>query len=250
MKITVLKQILFVCIFYILVSCSHGDAVSPDSSSTGVGGSMARLTINGNTLIAATTNSELKAFTIGNNGVPVQSSVVAVNATVETIFPYNNYVLLGTETGMFAYEVSDNGKLTYISNVEHIRSCDPVAAQNNFAYITLNGLGTRCGSSSSMLQIYDISSITKPKLIKEYAMDNPFGVGIDGNLLFVCDNGLAVYDVQDKSNIQKLMHHYIAAWDVIPYKNILIVTGETGIHQYSYNLNDKSLELLSSIKTN
>jgi len=70
-------------------------------------------------------------------------------------------------------------------------------------------------------------------------MYNPHGLGIEGNLLFVCDGdaGLKIYDRTDPLGIlnNQLAHFAdIDTYDVIPFNGILMLIGEDGIYQYDY----------------
>ena len=86
----------------------------------------------------------------------------------------------------------------------------------------------------------DISTITTPVLLGSYAMTNPKGLGIDGDLLFLCDgpDGLKVYDKTNHSTItDNQISHFpgIVAFDVIPWNGVLIMSAEEGIYQYDYS---------------
>jgi hypothetical protein len=82
-------------------------------------------------------------------------------------------------------------------------------------------------------------------------MTNPHGLGLDENLLFVCDGsaGLKIFDASDPNGIDShLLASYpnINAIDVIPHGNIAMVIGKDGLYQYDYS-NLKSMKLLSKI---
>jgi hypothetical protein len=76
-------------------------------------------------------------------------------------------------------------------------------------------------------------------------MEGPRGLGIDGDLLFVCDYNLKVYDASDVHNLKKMNEFNITSKDVIPYRGMLFVIGESGFFQYKY-MND-TIEFLSKI---
>jgi hypothetical protein len=70
-------------------------------------------------------------------------------------------------------------------------------------------------------------------------MSEPYGLGIDNKILFVCDGqaGLKVYDASDPLRIDlHMLKQYtnLKAFDVIPFGNVLIMIAEDGIYQYSY----------------
>jgi hypothetical protein len=71
-------------------------------------------------------------------------------------------------------------------------------------------------------------------------MYGPQGLGIDGDLLFICDGdaGLKIYDASDPMDItQHLVASFpsINAYDVIPMNNYLFMIGEKGFMLYDYS---------------
>jgi hypothetical protein len=68
-------------------------------------------------------------------------------------------------------------------------------------------------------------------------MQGPQGLGIGGNLLFVCDGvaGLKVFDAVDPMQIQPLKTAAdLDCYDVIPVQQNLVVSDDLGILQYNY----------------
>ncbi len=106
----------------------------------------------------------------------------------------------------------------------------------SYAYVTLNSQNDWCGRTTNELKVVDISNIENPNEIAQYEMNGPRGLGLAGDTLFLCDNGLKVYDVSQAKNI-KLIHHFqdFHAKDVIPYRNMLFGIGEDGFFQYRYS---------------
>jgi len=83
-------------------------------------------------------------------------------------------------------------------------------------------------------------------------MENPYGVGLDGNTLFVCDGtaGLKVYDASDVTNL-KLLNTIknIEPTDIIAINGLAIVVDKNAIYQYDYK-NINNIKLLSTTKLN
>ncbi|MDP3464088.1 MAG: hypothetical protein Q8S18_14955 [Bacteroidales bacterium] len=232
---------------------SFGSAeISINPGSTGVGGSMARFTIINNFMYAVH-NDALKTFDITNTPGITSGQDIQLNRMVETIFPLQEKLFLGTTTGMLVYDISNPSTPTFISEFNHINSCDPVVVQGNYAYVTLRS-GTQCGGFTNQLDVVDISSITNPFLVKSYPMFNPHGLGIDNNILFICDGeaGLKVYDATDPMEIHmNQIAHFpgIKAFDVIPLDGILMMIGADGLFQYDYS-DSSELILISHIQVN
>lgn len=223
--------------------------VNLTSMNTGISGSMARFTIS-NTYLYAVHNRVLKIFNIGKVPGMNAEDDIQLFRMAETIFPYNNKLFLGTTTGMLVYGLTNPSKPELISTFEHINSCDPVVVQGDLAYVTLRS-GTKCEGFTNQLDVVDISSIKKPVLKKSYQLFNPHGLGIDNNVLFICDgsDGLKVYDATDPMSIKanQLAHFQdIRAFDVIPVNGILMMIGADGLYQYDYS-NQDNMVLLSAI---
>lgn len=243
-----MKRILYVLAIMLLVYSCKGDSISKDSAATiGKGGSTARFTIADNYLYIVD-NQSLKVFRIIEPENPTFIKRVPLNTVVETIFPFEGHLLVGTQTGMFIFNISNPEDPARVATYSHIASCDPVVAEGNYAYVTLRS-GNNCNRGLNALDVLDIRDIRSPQLVKSYSMQNPHGLGVDGKFLFVTegDYGLKVFDKTNPSDL-KLIKTFqdFTAFDVIPNDNVLIITGKQGIYQYSYNAQNE-LILLSKI---
>jgi hypothetical protein len=226
-------------------------AISPGNS-TGIGGSMARFTISSDYLYMLD-GGNIHSADISVPTAPAQVSSQYVSWDIETIFPYNQKLFIGARSGMHIYDLSTPENPVKLTSYAHINSCDPVVVNGDYAYVTLRS-GSQCEGFTNQLEVLDISEITAPSLVKVYPMHNPHGLGIDEDVLFICDGdaGLKIYDAKDKNNIDKnLIKHYwnIHAFDVIPFNNVLMLIGEDGIVQYDYS-DLSAIKKLSHIKIN
>jgi hypothetical protein len=221
----------------------------PSSGGTGKAGSTARFAIK-NSLLYTVDNSTLRLFNITQPSDPTLQKEVGIGGGIETIFPYKEYLFFGTTTGMLIYNATDPENISYVGSISHFFGCDPVVVEGSYAYVTIKG-GATCQSEwESQLEVIDISNITNPTRVETYRMEDPNGLGIDGNTLFICDGkaGLKVYNAADKLSIDKnlLSTQKIHAYDVIPYNNTALVIGDDGLYQYDYS-DPKNLKLLSVI---
>jgi hypothetical protein len=242
-----IKYILFVLpLMIIMFGCDSGSSDEyrgPDG--TGKGGSTARFTICGNYLYTVN-NYDMRVFSLADPANPAPFTKVDVGFGIETIYPRGDSLLfLGSQNGMYIFNIGTNGFPLYQSYFQHIRSCDPVVADAKYAYVTLNTNHNRCGRFTNELQIVDITNLNSPWLRNTLQMWGPQGLGIDNKTLFVCDNGLKVFDVTDVMNIRLKQNFNIAANDVIPDNGNLIVIGNDGLYQYKYD-ND-TITFLSKI---
>lgn len=211
--------------------------------SVGIGGSMARFTINDDYLYTLKAN-ELSSFFIHPDGSLNASNTTTIDRDAETLFPYNNHLFMGTTTGMIIYSLSAPDNPQYVAHIDHIQACDPVVVDGNRAYVTMSN-GINCWGTNQ-LDVIDVTNYAAPTTISSYWMTNPKGIGVDGNMLFLCDgiDGLKVFDKTDDHAItsNELAHFAtIHAFDVIPHNGILLMTGDDGIYQYDYSdINDIS----------
>ncbi len=225
-------------------------ATAPGNPATsGIGGSMARFTIEGDYLYMLDAGS-IHSVSIEALTNPVVKSKSMIAWDIETIFPHNGILFFGAQSGMYIYGLADPEKPNRISQYTHVRSCDPVVVEGDLAYVTLRS-GTTCQGFTNQLEVINIKDLTNPVLLKIYPMTNPHGLGIDNKNLFVCDgdDGLKVYDATDHLKISdNQLAHYknINTYDVIPYQNVAIMTGKDGIYQYDYS-NPKDIKQLSRL---
>lgn len=227
------------------------DAVveAADAGGTGQGGSLARFKIVGDHLYAVDSHY-INVFNITDLQNPVEGEDVFAGFDIETIFNRGEYLFLGSMRGMYIYDISSPGSPQFVSEFQHGTACDPVVVDGDYAYVTLRG-GSFCGATESGLYIVDISTIENPELVVQYPLDEPYGLGIKDEKLFVCDgsSGLKVYDKTDIMNLETLnVFENIVTFDVIPQENQLLLVGDDILTQYSYQ--DDGLELISSFSLN
>jgi hypothetical protein len=231
---------------FVLSACAMSEKsdIGGDVSS-GKGGSLARFTISGNYLYTVD-QSSLHTISLADVEHPVKIADQSLGIYTETIYPYKNSLLLGTETGMFVYDLSNPASPRQLTYFRHIRSCDPVVAQDNYAYVTLNTGNQRCFNGANELQILDITNLNSPQLVKTLSLSTPLGLDIDNDTLYVCDQGLKVYNVASKQNpVQINYFSDIKAQDVIHQPGRVIVIGTDGLHQYKQTAD--GLQKISSI---
>jgi hypothetical protein len=152
---------------------------------------------------------------------------------------------------MFIYDISNPQQPKPEGMFTHATACDPVVADDNYAFVTLRS-GTRCDGTTDQLDVIDIKNVTAPKLIKTYTMTNPFGLALDENLLFVCDGkaGLKVYDRSEPEKLALLQHIVgMETYDAIAWNKRLLVVAKNGLYQYDYT-QPKQLRLLSKLGIN
>jgi hypothetical protein len=211
---------------------------APDKAANdGKAGSLARFALY-NDYLYVVNRSSLLPFNINNVIAPtrLQELYIARGGDIETIYPFNNNLLIGSTTGMSIYGLTNPASPNYRSVFRHWTGCDPVVAAGNHAYVTVRG-GNPCGNALSELTILDISNFDQPTIVKNYAMTSPYGLSINnGNQLIVCDgaDGIKFFDVTDKNNIRSTKTiSGVFAYDVIEHgNNLALFSCKDGFYQY------------------
>jgi len=225
-------------------------AAASSDKSTGIGGSTAGMTLIGDYIYAIGEPHSLTTLALGPNGVPSTLATQFVGFDLETIFPFQDKLFLGSKQGVYMYQISNPATPLAIGQFSHGRACDPVVSDGDYAYVTLR-TGTSCGGADNELDVVDVRDPAHAVLVKSYPMVTPQGLGKDGNLLFVCDAGQGVR-LLDASNPQALQTiGKIGAGsptDVIAAGNRLLVVDKTGFSQYDYS-NSRQIDLLSYYST-
>jgi len=208
----------------------------------GVSGSMARFILVDQYLYTAA-NSVLSPYDLSDISNPIKQANINMSFEIETMFPYNGNLFLGSPSGMYIYSLSNPLAPSYVSMYEHMTGCDPVVVKGTTAYVTIR-TGNTCNGWQNTLEVIDIANVNAPTMLASYSMVNPHGLGISSNsdnTLFVCDGdaGLKIFDATKPLEIsQNLIKTYseIHAYDVIPLKdNTLMMIGEDGLYQYDFS---------------
>lgn len=224
-----------------------GLAGAASVSPYGAGGSMARFAIVTDRLYTVS-NSDLNVFNIAAAGQPSFTRKASVGWNIETLYPFKNKLFIGSATGMFVYDIANPDNPVPTGRFTHVRSCDPVIADDDHAYVTLR-TGTQCGGGVNTLDVLKWNGTSDPLLLKTYPLTNPHGLAKDGNLLLVCDGaaGLKVYNAANPTALQLLSTvPALETYDVIALGGVALVVAKDGLYQYDYS-NPSALRLLSKL---
>ncbi len=260
------KYIIGITLSMFLVGCGGGSGGSSASdgntgtggsgATTGKGGSMARFAISGDYLYTLN-KKEITAFDISKPDKPLPYTNDSVPWDVETLFSYGDYLFIGAEGGVYVYnKPTPSSGMELKATYSHVRSCDPVVIEDGFAYVTLNnGSSCRVQGGKNALEVLDVQDPLNPKISKNSQgqensknMIDPKGLGVDGDILFVCDGvgGLKVFDINktenNETNTTTVDLRFnrastideVDCYDVIPYNKNLIVSNGKDVRQYDY----------------
>ncbi|MDC0872241.1 hypothetical protein OAP80_02430 [Flavobacteriaceae bacterium] len=189
---------------------------------------------------------ELILFEITENHKPLRFGKTGTNNSAETLFRLNDYLFIGTTTGMLIYGIDSPKNPTFLSRIDHFRSCDPVVADEEYAYVTLRG-GTNCFTERNELQIISLKDPENLEVMSRQILFNPHGLSVYEDYIIVCDGtaGIKVVDVSDKTKPEVVNTIAVDfAYDVIlDYPKAIVVGGGK---VYQYNISQlPELELIS-----
>ena len=247
MKKSIYAAVAIVSVIMIGCGSQSGSTMSDGGSSggTGQGGSMARFTISGDKLY--TINKRyINAFDISIPDRPSPDISQPVDWDVETLYAYKEHLYVGASSGVYIYDK----ELDKVGSFSHVQSCDPVVIEDDIAFVTLSS-GGRChlASGENTVEFLSLKDPIHPKLLGKKNMVHPTGLGIDGNNLFICDGvgGLKLFDVNvtenNETNTTSVSLTYnrasskpdINCYDVIAYKNLLVVSNSENVKQFDYS---------------
>lgn len=256
---------------------SNDGALSAESAAVGAegqGGSWARFTVEGDYLYTVTEQS-LNVFDIREPEQPTFVQDVWLGDDIETIYARESVLFIGSQVGMQIFSLRQPAapeRLSWIQHRDAVRcpvevdgetrwelpfglneTSDPVVADRTHAYLTLktqadcpDANGNRATVDIDQLIVFDIRDLQNPVRIANYLMEDPEGLGLWNDLLFVCDEGLKVYDRTRPDSLVQVNFYDIPAYDVIPLYQSLLVTADDGFHQY--DIRGEELEYVSSIR--
>jgi len=194
-------------------------------SSTGAGGSLARFQIVQDYLYDVG-NYEMTIFNIQNMNAPELVGTQNAGWNIETMFQADGYLYLGSTRGMYIYSLLNPASPEFVSEFVH-------------------------GQLESVLEVIDIKDKSNPSLVNRYTLDNPYGLGVKGNQLYVCDGtaGLKIFERETPKDLKMVTRlENVQAKDVIPLENKLLMIGGNTLYQYAYKENN--VELISSYLLN
>ncbi|MDT0687501.1 LVIVD repeat-containing protein [Autumnicola psychrophila] len=218
---------------------------SSGGNSTGTGGSLARFKIVSDYLYVVD-QQNISVFDIAALSQPKKVFEEYVGWDIETIFNQEDHLFLGSTTGMYIYSIENPESPAFVSMIRHVLGCDPVVVKDDIAYVTVRG-GNFCGQQESELLVIDVADKSNPQTLKSYEMENPYGLGVRGDQLFICDGdaGLKIYDTTNTPYLTMTDHFEdVNTYDIIPLDEVLLMIGGNILHQYNYKNNQ--INLISS----
>lgn len=192
-------------------------------------------------------NSSLRPFSLANPACPSALTPLFIGWNIETIFPFKDRLFVGSQTGVQIFNASNPAQPVQEAIFNHASGCDPVVCDDENAYVTIHD-GTTCNGTFNQLDIIDIRNLPAASLRKSYPMTKPKGLSVAGNYLYLCDDGLKVFDKTDALKLNELAHiRGLATYDVIALDDThILVVGDDGFYQYDVT-NPKAPKEISRI---
>ncbi len=226
------------------VNAGAGNTGRPTSSIPAVAniaGSFSRFCTVGNYLYTVSSTG-LRVFNVSAATQPSVGAQVNLGWNIETIFPYKDKLFVGSNTTLFMLDNRNPAQPAFSqsSTFTHARGCDPVVVEDDIAYVTVHSNNTTCPTLNNELHIIDVRDINQARTIKNYPMTNPKGLSILNKTLYLCDDGLKIFDATNANAIdQNLLAHIknVKTYDVIVYpqannKVSMLLIGPDGFFQY------------------
>jgi len=240
-------------------SCGSDVGVA-DSGNTVLSGSYASmLNIGSKLYILGETN--LRVLDVANPLIPIHVTTVNVDADVESLFFNSGNLFVGSPQGMYIYTLDGSGipqlaSITPYEQFAEILPCDPIVANDTLAFSTLSTSFDQTGNcwrpeSLNELHVYDIKDVSAPKNLARVEMEEPKGLGLADDHLFVCEryNGIKAFNISSPENPELVYSsNPFEAVDLIPANGTLLVVGVDTIHQFDYTDIDNIVKI-STIAT-
>lgn len=221
------------------LATAESTGVLNSSGGNGTGGSLARFALYDNYLYTID-YSNLHVFDISQLNQPTEVNEVVVGWDIETIFSYTDKLFIGSTTGMIIMNAANPTAPEYLSSYDHFLGCDPVFVKEPYAYVTLRSGNQFCADNGNQLDLVNITDMSSIYLEKSFGMDNPHGLSIKDNTLFICegDFGLKAFDIEKPLELdQHQLAHLknIQSFDIISLPGTngqILVIGTDGFYQY------------------
>ncbi|MBL7779398.1 MAG: hypothetical protein JNK66_14045 [Chitinophagales bacterium] len=246
------KTLIAVSVMLLLYSCSK-DETTYNPAAKGKSGSVTRFAAHNGYLYVLDQN-KIKTYMATGSGEPTLQSTVYTDYGLETITIYDAVIYLGSRDGLYILDISNPSLPKVLSKTERstlFGRCDPVVVQGNYAYSTVKTTENSCGSISaiSALITYDVSNKNNPVQIDAVALNQPNGLGIAGNHLFVCDDGddmIHVFDITSTTPVNYTTITVTDPRDVICTDGKMIVSTANGFWFYNIS-NISDIKLIGNI---
>lgn len=251
-----MKKILFLLFVLSTLSCEDDHSTPSQGTSSG---SYANMLIIGGYLYAVS-DSDIATYDLTDPIHPLEIKREKLDFGIESLLHHSGLLFVGSRSAMYIFEIGADGipilQSTSDYNLQSWAiecSHDPIVVNDSIAIASLSSrLISRfmCGPSPiNELRFFNIKELTSPRLINSYQMDEPKGMALDGQYLFVClkNDGLRILDISDPLNpIPKYSYPDIKTYDIILKDDVFFVVSSESIYVFEY-LDISQISLISTI---
>jgi hypothetical protein len=178
--------------------CASSTPVQPYASgSSGIGGSYAIFAVI-DSFLYYLDNSSIITMSISKPDSPVKLNETYLDWSVETLFPTQKYLFIGSRTGMYIFDRSNPSRPVQVGTVTHFKAYDPVVVQDTTAYVTLR-TGWNIWPPQDELLMVNIANPAQADTIASKPLATPYGLAVSDSLLYVAQgkNGYSLLNVKD-----------------------------------------------------
>ena len=215
-----------------LFNSNNAQGATGALSQAGVSGSFARFALTGSYFYTVD-HQNLRSYDVSNPACPVKLDETVAGWDIETIFPWKNYLFLGARNGVFVFNNSNPAKPVHSTTFWHATGCDPVVCDDKYAYVTVHD-GTTCNGDINRLLVVGIEFLPQTAQLASYDMKRPMGLSVSDTHLFLCDDGLKVFDKTNPTQLKQIAHvKNPDSYDVILLDDThLLLIGKDGFFQF------------------
>jgi hypothetical protein len=208
-------------------------AAGTDIGGSGVGGSYAIFAVI-DTFLYFLDNSSIITMSISQPDSPVKLNETYIDWSVETLFPTQKYLFIGSRTGMYIFDRSSPSQPVQVGMVTHFRAYDPVVVQDSMAYVTLRTSWSSWPPQDELLMV-NIANPAQADTIASKPLSTPYGLAVSDSLLYVAQgkNGYSLLNVKNPSAVT-MVHSWSSppARDFIWLGNRLYLMGLADVRIY------------------
>ncbi len=258
-----MRSLIYFFLILFTFSCTQDSSflISGNSSGTLSGSYATMLPIDG--FLYVINETDIFTYDIADTESPILVDEQNVGFEIESMYHHEGVLFVGSSEALHIFVIQENGiplrksETVYnFDNLEEWGSCDPVVADDTYAYVTLRSStqeGFGCNAVFRVvneLRIYNIENLQEPELLTIRQMDFPKGLAITGDYLFVCEGNLGVklFDVSDRMDpIEIWSDEGFETFDIILKDGLMMVVGPDAIRQYDYT-DINNIEYLTAIE--
>ena len=157
------------------------------------------------------------------------------------MFGLGDKLFVGSQLGMYIYDISSPENPLRLAEVSHIRSCDPVVSSGDYTYVTLH-TNSACQGNINQLEIYNTENPLYPELLTTVQMNQPIGLGLYNHYLLVTDLDIVrVLDVSEPQYPNFVSFIPVKGFDVIIRGDELFVIGDENLTQFELSIGEDEL---------